>query len=71
LIRIASALDPLYREVYKLHTFEHLTYGEIAQRLSIQRITVGTRLTRARKRLREALVQRFGLEAPLGLEAQP
>ena len=56
-------LEPMYREVYKLHAFDHLTYGQIAHRLSIQRITVGTRLTRARKRLREVLAQSFALEA--------
>jgi RNA polymerase sigma-70 factor, ECF subfamily len=55
-------IEPMYREVYKLHAFDHLTYEQIAERLSIGRITVGTRLTRARKHLREVLVRRFGLE---------
>jgi RNA polymerase sigma-70 factor (ECF subfamily) len=55
-------IDHVYRDVYRLHTFEHLSYEQIAQQLSIQRITVGTRLNRARKRLREILVKRFGLE---------
>lgn len=55
-------IDPVYRDVYRLHTFEHLSYAQIAEQLSIQRITVGTRLSRARKRLREVLVKRFGLE---------
>jgi RNA polymerase sigma-70 factor (ECF subfamily) len=55
-------IDRVYRDVYRLHTFEHLSYERIAQQLSIQRITVGTRLNRARKRLREVLVKRFGLE---------
>jgi RNA polymerase sigma-70 factor, ECF subfamily len=62
---IRDALDQIeqvYRDVYKLHTFEHLSYEQIAQQLSIQRITVGTRLTRARKSLRAVLVKRFGLE---------
>jgi RNA polymerase sigma-70 factor (ECF subfamily) len=57
-----EAIEPVYRDVYKLHTFDHLSYEQIAQQLSIQRITVGTRLNRARKRLREVLVKRFGLE---------
>ena len=57
-----AALDASYREVYELHTFERWTYEQIAERLSIQRVTVGTRLTRARKKLREVLVKRFGLE---------
>lgn len=62
---IREALDqiePVYRDVYVLHTFDHLSYEDIARKLSIERITVGTRLSRARKRLREVLVKRFGLE---------
>ena len=57
-----EAIDQVYREVYNLRTFEHLSYEQIAKQLSIQRITVGTRLNRARKRLRAILVSRFGLE---------
>lgn len=57
-----EAIEQVYRDVYRLHTFDHLSYEQIAQQLSIQRITVGTRLNRARKRLREVLVKRFGLE---------
>jgi RNA polymerase sigma-70 factor (ECF subfamily) len=55
-------IEPVYRDVYVLHTFDRLSYGQIAERLGIQRITVGTRLNRARKKLREVLVERFGLE---------
>lgn len=51
-----------YRDVYELHTFEHLSYGQIARQLSIQQRTVGTRLTRARQQLRDVLVRHFGLE---------
>jgi RNA polymerase sigma-70 factor (ECF subfamily) len=58
-----DALEPVYREVYQLHTFEDWTYEQIAHHLGIQRVTVGTRLNRARKKLREVLVARFGLEA--------
>jgi RNA polymerase sigma-70 factor (ECF subfamily) len=58
----ADALDPVYRDVYLLHTFEHQSYDEIARKLGVERVTVGTRLTRARKKLREALVARFSLE---------
>lgn len=58
-----DALEPIYREVYRLHIFEDLTYEQIALRLGIQRVTVGTRLNRARRKLREVLVARFGLEA--------
>jgi RNA polymerase sigma-70 factor (ECF subfamily) len=62
-VRAALAeLEPAYREVYELHTFQRWSYEQIAERLSIQRVTVGTRLNRARKKLREVLVKRFGLE---------
>jgi RNA polymerase sigma-70 factor (ECF subfamily) len=57
-----DAIEQVYRDVYNLHTFEHLSYEQIARQLSIQRITVGTRLSRARKKLRAVLVNRFGLE---------
>ena len=57
-----EVIDPVYREVYQLHTFENRTYDQIAHQLGIQRVTVGTRLNRARKKLREVLVARFGLE---------
>lgn len=57
-----TELDAAYREVYVLYTFERRSYEQIAERLSIQRVTVGTRLNRARKKLREVLVKRFGLE---------
>lgn len=57
-----AQIEPVYRDVYVLHAFDQLSYEEIASRLSIERITVGTRLSRARKRLREVLVKRFGLE---------
>jgi RNA polymerase sigma-70 factor (ECF subfamily) len=58
----ADELEPVFRDVYLLHTFEHWSYDAIAQELGVQRVTVGTRLNRARKRLREVLVARFRLE---------
>lgn len=62
-VRAALAeIEPAYSEVYELHTFQRWSYEKIAERLSIQRVTVGTRLNRARKKLREVLVRRFGLE---------
>lgn len=63
---VRAALDqvePVYREVYQTRMFEGLSYEAIAARLGIARLTVGTRLCRARKRLREVLIKRFGLEA--------
>jgi RNA polymerase sigma-70 factor, ECF subfamily len=62
-VRMAlTEIEPAYSEVYELHTFQRWSYEKIAERLSIQRVTVGTRLNRARKKLREVLVRRFGLE---------
>jgi len=55
-------LEPIYRDVYVMHTFEGRSYEAIAKRLQIDRVTVGTRLTRARKRLREVLSKRLGPE---------
>jgi len=57
----ADALEPVYRDVYRLHTFEELSYKQIAEQLGIEQVTVGTRLNRARRKLREILVARFGL----------
>lgn len=62
---IRDALDqiePMFREPYVKHAFDRLSYEQIAQQLSIAPLTVGTRLWRARKRLREVLAKRFGLE---------
>ncbi|HEX3764311.1 MAG TPA: RNA polymerase sigma factor [Kofleriaceae bacterium] len=56
-----EVLEPAYRDVYRLHTFEGLSYKQVAERLGIQRVTVGTRLNRARGKLREVLFARFGL----------
>lgn len=58
-----GAIEPVYREVYRLHTFEGLSYEQIAQQLGVQRVTVGTRLNRARKKLREVLLARFGIRS--------
>jgi RNA polymerase sigma-70 factor, ECF subfamily len=53
-------IDPQFREVYVMHTFEQRSYEEIAARLKISRVTVGTRLTRTRKLLRKLLVKQVG-----------
>jgi RNA polymerase sigma-70 factor (ECF subfamily) len=54
-----GALAPEFRDVYTQHTFEHRSYEVIAARLKISRVTVGTRLTRARKMLRKELAKRL------------
>jgi RNA polymerase sigma-70 factor, ECF subfamily len=46
-----------FRRVFELHTFEGLRYDEIATRLSIAPSTVGTRLNRARTKLRTLLLR--------------
>lgn len=51
-------LAPMYREVFEMHVFDRLSYDAIAERLAIERVTVGTRLTRARKKLRVLLMAR-------------
>lgn len=58
-VRAALAeLPPAFRDVFVLHALEHKSYDELAARFAIPRVTVGTRLTRARKRLRAALQKR-------------
>jgi len=56
-----EAVKPVYRDVYVLRIEQGLSCDEVAQRFGITRVTVGTRLSRARQRLREVLVERFGL----------
>jgi RNA polymerase sigma-70 factor, ECF subfamily len=61
-VRAALAdLDPAFRDVYALH-LEGRSYDDIAQRLGIRPVTVGTRLHRARRMLRARLVARFDLD---------
>jgi RNA polymerase sigma factor (sigma-70 family) len=63
-LRAALAeIDPTYSQLYALHAFERLSDEEIAERLSIQQVIVGPLLGRARRKLREALVQRSGTGA--------
>jgi RNA polymerase sigma-70 factor (ECF subfamily) len=48
-----------FREVYELHV-SGLSYDDIAARLGIPKSTVGTRLVRARKKLKDALAREIG-----------
>jgi RNA polymerase sigma-70 factor (ECF subfamily) len=57
-------LTPSMRAAFELHTFERRSYSEIARVLKIPTATVGTRLLRARRRLRS-------LVSPLGTDAAP
>jgi RNA polymerase sigma-70 factor (ECF subfamily) len=51
-----AALGDEFRSVYTLHALEGRSYNEIAGALQIPRATVGTRLLRARKKLKELLL---------------
>lgn len=58
--QIATALASLespFREVYQLRLFDRCSYDEIAERLTIPRSTVGTRLLRARQKLKKTLLE--------------
>jgi RNA polymerase sigma-70 factor (ECF subfamily) len=50
-------LEPEFREVFVLHAFERRSYKEIAVGLGIPLATVGTRLLRARRKLRTLLLR--------------
>jgi RNA polymerase sigma-70 factor (ECF subfamily) len=59
LAHLYSAVEKLpneLRDVYRLKTLEGLSYQEISQRLDLPTPTVGTRLLRARQRLKEILI---------------
>jgi RNA polymerase sigma-70 factor (ECF subfamily) len=56
-LRAAVArLEPEFREVFTLHAFERRSYKDIAAALAIPQNTVGTRLLRARRKLRVLLL---------------
>jgi RNA polymerase sigma-70 factor, ECF subfamily len=57
--RAIAALADEFRQVYELHAKGH-SYDEIAAALAIPKATVGTRLLRARKKLKEAFVRELG-----------
>lgn len=62
--QIGAALATLgaeFRRVYELHVGGR-SYDEIAAELNIAKATVGTRLIRARKKLKEALLRDLGGE---------
>ena len=54
-----ATLGPEFRRVYDLHAAGR-SYEEIATELGIPRATVGTRLVRARRRLKETLLRELG-----------
>jgi RNA polymerase sigma-70 factor, ECF subfamily len=65
-VQLQTALAQLpadFRRVFELHTFDGLRYDEIAARLEIAPSTVGTRLTRARVKLRALLLRTLDEQA--------
>ncbi|MES1204451.1 MAG: RNA polymerase sigma factor [Pseudomonadota bacterium] len=54
-----ESLPLVFRATYSLHAIRGLSYLEIAHRLGIPCATVGTRLRRARLRLRRILLARY------------
>jgi RNA polymerase sigma-70 factor (ECF subfamily) len=61
--QVRAALDrlgPPFREAYELHAVEGRSYQEISERLGIPKNTVGTRLIRARKKLKALLLGELG-----------
>jgi len=63
LARAMESLSADQRAVFVLRVFEELSYKEIAEALEISIGTVMSRLSRARERLREALVPYLGAAA--------
>lgn len=53
--RAVAALPASLRDVFRMNAFDRLSYGEIGAALGIPVNTVGTRIMRARRRLRLAL----------------
>ena len=62
-----ARLPPIFREVLELRLQANCSYGAIAKQLGIPSRTVGTRILRARKQLREILEQEME-ETGAGLE---
>jgi RNA polymerase sigma-70 factor (ECF subfamily) len=54
-----KGLDPVLGAAYRLRVADGLSYEEIAEELDIPRATVGTRLLRARKKLRAILKEQL------------
>lgn len=55
-----AELDAEFRDAYRMHALEGLGYAEIAAKLGMPVSTVGTRIMRARRKLRAILQARTG-----------
>jgi RNA polymerase sigma-70 factor (ECF subfamily) len=65
--RALTSLSPALASAWRLHIVEGLSYAEVAARLGVPVATVGTRLLRARRQIREVLSKAQparGLSAP-------
>jgi RNA polymerase sigma-70 factor (ECF subfamily) len=58
LLAAVEQLSDDFRTVYKMHDLEGRSYNDIVERLGIPKATVGTRLARARRKLRVMLAPR-------------
>ena len=56
-IRVLERLSEQQRSVFKMFAFDGKSYDEIAEALGIAKATVGTRILRARLRIREILAK--------------
>ncbi|HZJ67409.1 MAG TPA: RNA polymerase sigma factor [Kofleriaceae bacterium] len=63
--RMAGLPDEM-RAAFELFVFEGCSYAEIARRLDIPKMTVGTRILRARRKLKQLFVASRGTEASEG-----
>jgi RNA polymerase sigma-70 factor (ECF subfamily) len=61
---VLPKLDAELRQLYQYCAIEGQSYAEVAERLRIPKATVGTRLLRARRRLRELLTAHAKKETP-------
>jgi RNA polymerase sigma-70 factor (ECF subfamily) len=57
---LLAFLPPHYRVPYELFTFEDMPYARIGEELGLPCTTVGTRINRARERLRRLIRARYG-----------
>jgi len=57
-----ASIDTHYQAVYRLYHIEGASYAQVAERLQIPVRTVGTRLHRARGRIRASLLEKLSSE---------
>jgi RNA polymerase sigma-70 factor (ECF subfamily) len=70
-LRAMNRLPPGQRKVLRMHALERLSYGEIAARLAMPIGTVGTRIMRARRYLREVFISFEPQDASCAMAGTP